>query len=167
MKSLKASLVFKIDLTTHFIIGTYKGSNVAIKTFSESRVDEKEFRKEMVVLSVIKGPHVVACYGGSTESEDEFIVMELMESSLYDLIQDENFDMDEDMRLSFALQTANAMQFLHGCGLIHRDLKSLNILISKVLFRARIGFCVYVVFRYMKPSCAILVLAELWIVIVQ
>ena len=40
--------------------------------------------------------------------------------------------MDDEMRMTFALQTANAMQFLHSCGLIHRDLKSLNILISKV-----------------------------------
>ena len=34
----------------------------------------------MVVLSIVKGPQVVACYGGSTEPEDEFIVMELMEA---------------------------------------------------------------------------------------
>ena len=114
-------------------LGVYKDLPVAIKTFGDNHVDEKEFRKEMVVLSIVKGPYVVACYGGSTEPEDEFIVMELMECSLYDLIHDESFDMDDEMRMTFALQTANAMQFLHGCGLIHRDLKSLNILISKVI----------------------------------
>jgi len=73
-----SSALNRLKLIT-LCLGVYKDMPVAIKTFGDNHVDEKEFRKEMVVLSIVKGAYVVACYGGSTEPEDEFIVMELME----------------------------------------------------------------------------------------
>jgi serine/threonine protein kinase len=36
-----------------------------------------------------------------------------------------------EMKLDFAISTALCMNFLHSSGLIHRDLKSLNLLVSK------------------------------------
>lgn len=49
---------------------------------------------------------MVRCFGGSVETGDQYIVMELMEASLYDLLQDSSFDLDDDLRYEFALQTA-------------------------------------------------------------
>jgi hypothetical protein len=45
------------------------------------------------------------CYGGSTKPGDEFLVEELMEASVYDLLHDENFPMDMEMKLDFAIST--------------------------------------------------------------
>jgi serine/threonine protein kinase len=85
------------------------------------------------MFSLIQHPLVLACYGGSTKKDDYFIVTELMEASVYDLLHDSNFDMDLDMKLDIAIATAKCMNFLHNCGLIHRDLKSLNLLVSTIL----------------------------------
>jgi len=76
----------------------------------------------------------VRCYGGSTKKGDLFIVTELMEASVYDLIHDQTFNFSHTLKLDIAISTAKAMSFLHGCGLIHRDLKSLNLLVPSFPF---------------------------------
>jgi serine/threonine protein kinase/predicted hydrocarbon binding protein len=114
--------------------GKWGDKNVAIKVFHQnthSEINETEFRKELALLSLIQHPLVLTCYGGSTKKGDYFIVTELMEASVYDLLHDTNFNMDLDLKLDIAIATAKCMNFLHSCGLIHRDLKSLNLLVSK------------------------------------
>eukprot|EP01125_Pyxidicula_operculata_P000434 TRINITY_DN10466_c0_g1_i1.p1 TRINITY_DN10466_c0_g1~~TRINITY_DN10466_c0_g1_i1.p1 ORF type:complete len:697 (+),score=155.01 TRINITY_DN10466_c0_g1_i1:34-2124(+) len=112
--------------------GSWNGVPVAIKEFEHSALDDKEFYKEVAMLSLVKNPKlVVACYGACTSADDRFIVEELMEASLYDLLHTDSFELDELLRVDFAHQCAMAMSFLHNCGLIHRDLKSLNLLVGK------------------------------------
>lgn len=110
----------------------YDNEDVAVKFFSKGSVNnQQDFIRELALLSLIKHPLVVTCYGGGTTPGDEFIVTELMESSVYDLLHDETFDLDSEMILDFAISTAKCMNFLHNIGIIHRDLKSLNLLVSK------------------------------------
>lgn len=110
----------------------YEGELVGVKFFSKGTViNSQDFLRELGLLSLIKHPLVVSCYGGCTVPGNEFIVTELMESNVYEVLQDENFQMDYEMKLSFAISIAKCMNFLHSCGVIHRDLKSLNLLVSK------------------------------------
>ena len=53
-----------------------------------------------------------------------------MEGSLDELIRDHSFEMTKDITLQIAINCANCLRYFHSCGLIHRDLKSLNILFS-------------------------------------
>lgn len=110
----------------------WKGIDVAVKMFTKGSVqNSQDFIRELSLLSLIQHPLIVNCFGGSSKPGDEYIVEELMEASVYDLLHDKKFEMDAEMRLDFAISTAKCMHFLHSCGVIHRDLKSLNLLVSK------------------------------------
>jgi serine/threonine protein kinase len=113
--------------------GTWNGKEVAIKCFNNSdKIDDKEFQKELSIMSLLHEPRLVLpCYGGSAKKGEKFIVSELMETSLYDLVHDKGFQMPEPLCYLIALAVAKCVQYLHSCDIIHRDLKSLNLLVNK------------------------------------
>jgi len=109
--------------------GTWNGKQVAIKYFNSA--DEKEFRKELSMMSLIRQTEfVLPCYGGCTKGPERFIVCELMEVSLYDLIHDQGFCI-ERLIVAIAISVAKSLSYLHENSIIHRDLKSLNLLVNK------------------------------------
>eukprot|EP01126_Amoeba_proteus_P008356 TRINITY_DN1308_c0_g2_i3.p1 TRINITY_DN1308_c0_g2~~TRINITY_DN1308_c0_g2_i3.p1 ORF type:complete len:232 (+),score=55.60 TRINITY_DN1308_c0_g2_i3:912-1607(+) len=56
-----------------------------------------------------------------------------METSLYDLLHEPTVQINEQMVLIMAIQISRCVNYLHECDIIHRDLKSLNLLINKFL----------------------------------
>jgi len=74
--------------------------------FSKGAVNNsQDFKRELAMLSIIRHPLVLHCYGGSTKPGEEFIVTELMEASVYDLLHDEKYELDMEMKLDFAIMT--------------------------------------------------------------
>lgn len=55
---------------------------------------------------------------------------ELMEMNLYQLFK-KRPNLEYNSKLKIALDVAEAMEFLHARGIIHRDLKSVNILLNQ------------------------------------
>ena len=73
--------------------------------------------------------------------EDPLLVMEFMlHGSLYDILHSEFMDLEGPMLLNMLGDIAQGMRFLHACEpqVIHRDLKSSNILVDS-RFRAKIS----------------------------
>ena len=74
-------------------------------------------------------------YGASLESEargNSALVLELAEKgSLYDVVRDPEILFNWRKKVDMALQVASAMEYLHTYGIIHRDLKSLNVLVMR------------------------------------
>jgi len=114
-------------------MGKYKDMFVAIKMFNNAeKIDDKEFRKEISIMSLVREPTLVLpCYGGSTKKGNKFIVTELMEASVYEILHDKEVEINDQLRFIMAISIARCMNFLHSCNLIHRDLKSLNLLVNR------------------------------------
>ena len=83
---------------------------------------------------MLQHPNLITCFGAHTEvshkDEERFIVINLLKrGSLWDVLEKDSKNMSLEVRLQIALDCANGMKYLHEHGIVHRDLKSLNILV--------------------------------------
>lgn len=77
-------------------------------------------------------PNVIKFLGGCSDPPHLHMVTEIMKSgSLWDVLHDEKRYLSGDLRLRMALEIAAGMTYLHQRNVLHRDLKSENILVSQ------------------------------------
>ena len=111
--------------------------SVALKLLSPKLVaDElclKRFEREAKALARLNHPNIVATYDyGRTDSGQTFIVMEYVEGqTLHNEMKKEVF-LPIERALNIFCQIASAMHFAHKEGVIHRDLKPQNVMLTTI-----------------------------------
>ncbi|XVE97364.1 hypothetical protein REPUB_Repub03eG0013400 [Reevesia pubescens] len=121
------------------------GSYAAVKKLDCSNQDaEKEFENEVDLLCKFKHSNIISLLGFSSDNETRFIVYELMQNgSLETQLHGPSHGspLTWYRRMKIALDTARGLEYLHEhCNppVIHRDLKSSNILLDSD-FNAKIS----------------------------
>eukprot|EP01124_Arcella_intermedia_P036206 TRINITY_DN9446_c0_g1_i2.p1 TRINITY_DN9446_c0_g1~~TRINITY_DN9446_c0_g1_i2.p1 ORF type:complete len:776 (+),score=196.67 TRINITY_DN9446_c0_g1_i2:209-2329(+) len=117
----------------------YKGTMnntlpVAIKVLKNASVDSEkeitEFIREFSIAIKVQSPYTVHFYGATLKTK-LCMVMELCEKgSLYTLLKDPEFSLDWKLAFSMLSDTCMGIQALHSNNILHRDLKTLNVLVS-------------------------------------
>jgi len=80
----------------------------------------------------LRHPNVLIFLGVCTEVPDICIVCEYMErGSLYDILHDSHYLISDEHIRKFCMDTAKGMSYLHQERIIHRDLKSHNLLVDQ------------------------------------
>ncbi|PON79133.1 Serine/threonine protein kinase [Trema orientale] len=132
--------------------GTYNGEDVAIKILERPENDlekaqlmEQQFQQEVKMLSSLKHPNIVRFIGACRKPKVWCIVTEYAKGGSVRkfLMKRQSFTgVPLKLAVSQALDIARGMAYLHGLGLIHRDLKSDNLLIfaDKSIKIADFGF---------------------------
>lgn len=91
----------------------------------------RNFRREIWVMSSLKHPNVLKLIGASLTPSCYVLVMEYMANgSLYDYLRDADNFFPHQMVLTAALDVAVGMAHIHASGVLQRDLKSKNCLLS-------------------------------------
>ncbi|GMG98961.1 hypothetical protein Nepgr_000801 [Nepenthes gracilis] len=110
---------------------------VAVKKVDGGGQDaEREFENEVDLLSVIHHPNIIALLGYCIHEETRYLICELMENgSLETQLHgpSRGSALTWHIRMKIALDVARGLQYLHEhCNplVIHRDLKSSNILLD-------------------------------------
>ena len=108
---------------------------VAVKVLRPEFVDDQEFlvkfKREAEAVASLSHPNIVNVYDVGEDGKVHYIVMEYVDGqNLKEIIQDEG-RLEEYTALDIAKQIARALSAAHRNGIIHRDIKPHNILISK------------------------------------
>uniref|UniRef100_A0A6N2KLP7 mitogen-activated protein kinase n=1 Tax=Salix viminalis TaxID=40686 RepID=A0A6N2KLP7_SALVM len=116
-------------------IDTHTGEKVAIKKINdifEHISDAIRILREVKLLRLLRHPDIVEIKRimlppSKREFKDIFVVFELMESDLHQVIK-ANDDLTTEHHQFFLYQMLRALKYMHTANMYHRDLKPKNIL---------------------------------------
>ena len=106
---------------------------VAIKVLPSHLSDNAElqerFEREARAISSLNHPHICTLHDVGHQDGVDFLVMEYLEGeTLADRLQKGPLDLEEALR--YAIQIADALDQAHRQGVVHRDLKPGNIMLT-------------------------------------
>ena len=113
-------------------LGKWEEQAVAIKIFEGalSETEKQQFIREIAITSGLRHPNIISFYGACLEGDRSCIVMEYMkEGDLSVVLKRSPLPLERQREL--ALDIVKALSYLHSHQVLHRDIKSANILVDK------------------------------------
>jgi serine/threonine protein kinase len=108
------------------------GREVAVKVLDRRLAERTGFRerflREAKLAAALDHPNIVQLYDFGEEGSDLYLVMPFMTGgSLQDKLSQTPFSVNDVV--NYAMQIADALEYAHGQGVIHRDVKPANIML--------------------------------------
>ncbi|KAL2939716.1 Serine/threonine-protein kinase STY17 [Bienertia sinuspersici] len=114
--------------------GNYCGQEVAVKVLKSVHVNSdvvKEFFQEVKIMRKLQHKNVVQFIGACTKPPNLFLLTEFMpKGNLYDFIHKRKGVLKLQTLLRAAIDVSMGMEYLHQNNIIHRDLKTANLLMG-------------------------------------
>ena len=103
---------------------------VLFPQFASDPAFVERFRREAQAAANLNHPNIVGIYDWGQEDGTYFIVMEYIEGrSLAEILRSEG-PIDPDRAVEITAEVAAALSFAHRGGLVHRDVKPGNVLVT-------------------------------------
>ncbi|CAL8272583.1 unnamed protein product [Merluccius merluccius] len=98
-----------------------------------SEKDRRDVMNEISILSILQHNNIIAYFNHFMDKNTLFIELEYCNGgNLYDKINQQKGELfTEEMVIWFLYQIASAVAHIHKAGILHRDIKTLNIFLTK------------------------------------
>ncbi|KAL6848356.1 hypothetical protein ACP4OV_021650 [Aristida adscensionis] len=115
--------------------GSYCSQDVAIKVVRPERISAdmyRDFAQEVYIMRKVRHRNVVQFIGACTRQPNLYIVTDFMSGgSVYDYLHKKNSSFKIPEILRVATDISKGMNYLHQNNIIHRDLKTANLLMDE------------------------------------
>jgi len=109
---------------------TWIDKKVAIKVPHRQNLDFGELLREPRLLASLSHPNIVTVLTAEKQDDVFFIVMEYVPGDTLEAVIERDGTLDLGRALDFTCQICNAMDHAHKQGIIHRDLRPGNVLVT-------------------------------------
>lgn len=107
----------------------------AVKVLSAKAAANKRivarFARELEILKALKHQNIVRCFGSGRQGNDIYLVMELVDAGSIAGVIRRQGRLSWEATIDYALQVCDGLAYAHEWGIVHRDLKSANLLLTK------------------------------------
>jgi len=127
---IKMSNVLGVGSFATVYRGYWQRNEVAIKVIKSTKATA--LIDEAGIMVKIRHPNVVTFLGACLNKPELFIVTEFMSrGDLYNILHNNDIVIENAHVRNMALDTCKGMAYLHSRSIIHRDLKTFNLLVDK------------------------------------
>ena len=117
--------------TVYLAQDTWIDKKVAIKVPHRQNIDFGELLREPRLLASVSHPNIVAITTAEKQDNVFFIVMEYVHGETLENLIAVRGPLDLNRALDFTCQICNAVDHAHRQGVIHRDLRPANVLVTE------------------------------------
>ncbi|KAK2451556.1 LEAF RUST 10 DISEASE-RESISTANCE LOCUS RECEPTOR-LIKE PROTEIN KINASE 1.2 [Trifolium repens] len=136
----QSRILDKKNFATTYYGKLKNGREIAVQSFNEDKCNIlKQFINETIILNYMPHKNLVTIYGCATYQKEFLLVHEYMSNGtlathIQGQISESGTTLNWPNRLEIAIDIANALDYLHYHGIVHRNVKSHNIFLD-------INFC--------------------------
>jgi serine/threonine-protein kinase len=116
--------------TVYLAEDTWIDKKVALKVPHKQNLDFTDLVKEPRLLASMSHPNIVTVLTAEKQNDVFFIVMEYVSGETLEQIISRDGALDVSRALDFTCQICNAVDHAHRAGILHRDLRPGNMLVS-------------------------------------
>jgi len=101
-----------------------------IKKETLSAEDKSLLRTEISILRIVSHPYIVSLHDVYESKTHVYLIMTLMNGGdLFDVLKARDFSIKEEESKTIVFKILEALVYIHNFGIVHRDLKTENILV--------------------------------------
>lgn len=117
------------------VVHRTSGEVFAVKDIHAERIPGY---KEYEILKSLSHPNIPKCVGSMSEAKKMFLIIEFIDGVPLSCLIDQDVKFTKYELAYLANEILNGLTYLHAAGVIHRDIKSNNIMLDRFSARAKI-----------------------------